>query len=66
MIMYVVLKCERFFSGCVKLGQSDQNLCHSYEKSLTRSKEDIIEGEIQPEMEYAMIVPHEDDKKIEA
>ena len=49
------------FSRCVKLRQSDQNLCescHSYEKSLTRRQENIIEGETQSEMAYAMMVPH--------
>ena len=54
---------------CVKLRQSDQNLCescHSYEKSLIRSQQNIIEGETQSEMAYAMMVPHslsEDDSE---
>ena len=44
--------CEmcKMFSGSVRLRQSDQNLCescHSYEKSLMRSQENIIEGETQ-------------------
>ena len=50
----------KMFSGCVRLRQSDQNLCescHSYEKSLTRSQENIIEGETQSEMASAMMVP---------
>ena len=49
------------FSGCVKLRQSDQNLCesyHSYEMSLTRSQENIIEGETQSEMASSMMVPY--------
>ena len=55
--------CEmcKMFSGCVRLRQSDQNLCescHSYEKSLTRSQQNIIEGETQSEMASAMMVPH--------
>ena len=55
--------CEmcKMFSRCVKLRKSDQNLCescHSYEKSLTRSPEKIIEGETQSEMASAMMVPH--------
>ena len=55
--------CEmcKMFSGCVKLRQSDQNLCescHSCEKSLTRSQENIIGGETQSEMASAMMVPH--------
>ena len=54
--------CEmcKMFSGCVRLRQSDQNLCescHSYEKSLARSQENIIEGETQSEMAAAMMVP---------
>ena len=55
--------CEmcKMLSGCVQLRQSDQNLCescHSYEKSLTRSQENIIEGETQSEMASATMVPH--------
>ena len=55
--------CEmcKMFSGCVRQRQSDQNLCescHSYEKSLMRSQENIIEGETQSEMASAMMVPH--------
>ena len=55
--------CEmcKMFPGCVKLRQSDQTLCescHTYQKSLTKSPENIIEGETQSEMAYAMMVPH--------
>ena len=54
--------CEmcKMFSGCVRLRQSDQNLCescHSYEKSLMRNQENIMEGETQSEMGSAMMVP---------
>ena len=44
---------------CVKLRQSDKNLCesyHSYEASLTRIQENIIEDETQSEMAHAMMV----------